>query len=130
MIFVDTSALYALLDSGDASHARARATWSRVREPRIPLVSTNYVVVELTAVVQARLGHSAVRDLHTSLLPLIEMHFVAQSLHAAAIELLLGEQRRRLSLVDCTSFLFMRRHSIASAFAYDRDFKDFGFTLV
>lgn len=39
-------------------------------------------------------------------------------------------KKRKLSLVDCVSFLTMRRRGIDEAFAYDPDFEDEGFEPV
>jgi len=36
--------------------------------------------------------------------------------------------KRGISLVDCTSFLVMRRRDVKKAFAFDPDFEDQGFT--
>jgi predicted nucleic acid-binding protein len=35
-----------------------------------------------------------------------------------------------LSLIDCSSFVFMRRSGIRRAFSFDRDFKHSGFELL
>jgi predicted nucleic acid-binding protein len=42
----------------------------------------------------------------------------------------LTSARRRLSLVDCTSFEVMRRLGITSAFAIDRHFVEQGFEVL
>ena len=52
-VFVDTSAVYALLDVGDSNHARAmRPTESLLGEE---LATHSYVVVELVSLVRRRL---------------------------------------------------------------------------
>ncbi|HEV2262674.1 MAG TPA: PIN domain-containing protein [Candidatus Rubrimentiphilum sp.] len=129
MIFVDTSALYALLDADEARHVQAASKWTDVVEQRPSLLTTNYVVLETTSIVQSRLGFQATRRLYNDLLPPIAVHFVDAALHDAAVDLLLAENQRRVSLVDCVSFLFMRRNSMKRAFAFDRDFERFGFEL-
>lgn len=130
MIFVDTSALYALLDADEARHTLASSKWTDVVEQRPPLLTTNYIVLETTSIVQSRLGLDATRRLHNDLLPPLTVHFVDAALHDAAVDLLLAENQRRISLVDCASFLFMRRNSIKRAFAFDRDFERFGFEVL
>ena len=45
-VFVDTSALYAVLDADDAEHGRAGSTWVELVEGRHRLQTTNYVVSE------------------------------------------------------------------------------------
>ena len=126
-VFVDTSALLALLDGDDERHDAAVETWDRLAtlEPR--LLTTNYVVVETLAVSQHRLGIGAVRGLVRDVLPAIEIVFVNETQHDAGVAALLAAGRRRLSLVDCVSFEVMRRLDVGRAFAYDRHFAEQGF---
>jgi len=55
-VFVDTSALLAVLDAGDAQHPHARAAWETLLQQDEPLVTTSYVLVETFA---HRLGVTA-----------------------------------------------------------------------
>jgi len=127
--FVDTSAFYALLDRDDRNHPGAAAAWSDLVGAE-PLLTSSYVVVEATALLQHRLGMPAVRALHDALLGVVEVAFVSAELHARAVAALLVSDRRRLSLVDCASFEVMRSHGVPSAFAFDADFAEQGFALV
>ncbi|HVA26728.1 MAG TPA: PIN domain-containing protein [Candidatus Baltobacteraceae bacterium] len=130
MIFVDTSALYALVDWDDAAHSSATAILQALLRDRRKLVSTNYVIVELLSLVQRRKGMAAVAKIIADVLPGIEHVIVDADLHDAALELCLGENRRHLSIVDCSSIAFMRRTKITRAFAFDTDFERFGIELV
>jgi uncharacterized protein len=42
----------------------------------------------------------------------------------------LSAGRRKLSLVDCTSFEIMRQHAVRTAFAFDSHFEEQGFELL
>jgi predicted nucleic acid-binding protein len=128
-VFVDTSALLALLDADDPEHERASAAWDDLAEEATCLVSTNYVVVETVAVAQHRLGIDAVRALVDDILPVIEVRFVDEAVHTAAMAALLGANRRQLSLVDCASFEVMRRGELRRAFAFDKHFQERRLTL-
>lgn len=129
MIFVDTSALYALLDRDDLAHERARTVWTDWLSGRHPprLVIGNYILVESCALVQARLGMEALRVLIDDLLPVIVLEWVTPADHQAAMQALLTDERRRLSLADCVSFQLMRRIGINRAFTFDAHFADMGF---
>jgi predicted nucleic acid-binding protein len=64
-VFVDTSALYAVLDRDDANHLAARETWRRLLlDPSALLLTHNYVLVETAALLQNRRGIDVVRTLH------------------------------------------------------------------
>jgi predicted nucleic acid-binding protein len=61
-VFVDTSAFYALLDGSDPFCPTATQSFRRAESERWQLVTTNYVVHETWALVQHRLGWSALED--------------------------------------------------------------------
>ena len=126
-LFVDTSALLAFLDADQPRHSDAVDAWRKAIHDRETLVTSNYVLVETFALVQRRLGLDALRDLANDLLPLMEPLWVDEALHAAATAALFTAGRRKLSLVDCTSFEIMRRHGITAALSLDTDFAHQGF---
>lgn len=128
--FVDTSAIYAILDADDEFHDRARRSWAELLSNGATLLTTSYVLVETFALVQARLGMDAVRGLSDHLLPAIRTIEVTLDDHDGAVQALLAASRRDLSLVDCTSFLVMRRLGVRSAFTFDADFGAQGFESV
>ena len=129
-LFVDTSALLAYLDADQPRHTDVAEAWRRAMEDGDSLVTSNYVLVETFALVQRRLGLDAARALAGDLVPLLRPLWVDEELHAVATAALFTAGRRKLSLVDCTSFELMRRHGIAEALALDADFARQGFRLL
>jgi predicted nucleic acid-binding protein len=128
--FVDTSALLAVLDADDAQHTRATRAWLELLDGVGPLVTTNYVLLETTALAQARLGLGATRLLNDDVVPVLSVTWVDEALHRTAMTALLTARRRDLSLVDCVSFEVMRRLGAERAFAFDRHFRQQGFVLL
>jgi predicted nucleic acid-binding protein len=129
--FVDTSALYALLDADDDNHAPA-ASWLSGPGARgsDALVTHSYVLVESSALVHHRLGGRAVRDLFDALVPALDVVFVDAELHARAAAAYLAGLGRRVSFVDRVSFQLVRDSSLDQAFAFDRDFATEGIRVV
>ena len=66
MLFVDTSAFYAILDRDDANHERAKAIWIRVLHESAGLLTNNYVLGETAALVQGALRASNWMSCHYS----------------------------------------------------------------
>jgi predicted nucleic acid-binding protein len=128
-VFVDTSAAYALLDAGDASHARARRAFGLLRAREAVLMTTSYVLVETCALVTRRLGLAALRDFRENLAPLLDVSWVDATVHDAALDLLFERRRSGLSLVDAASFVVMKRGRLDEAFAFDRHFEEEGFSF-
>ena len=128
--FVDTSGLLAVLDADAAEHERARTAWSQLLESDEALVATSYVLVETFALVQARLGLDATRVLNDDVVPVLAVTWVDEGLHRVAAAAMLTARRRDLSLVDSVSFETMRRLGLERAFAFDRHFRQQGFTVI
>ena len=126
-IFVDTSSLIAFLDADQPRHAEVIDTWDRAIADEKALFTSNYVLVESFALVQRRLVLEALRALADVLVPMLRVLWIDEELHAAAVASLFTAGRRKLSLVDCTSFELMRRHGLAEALALDDDFARQGF---
>jgi uncharacterized protein len=126
-VFVDTSALLAVLHGSDKNHSRAARTWKQLLGHDEDLVSTNYVVLETAALLQSRFGLGAVRDLLEEIVPLLRIAWVDHDVQGAAVAALLTANRRLLSLVDCVSFVTMRRLGIVRAFDFDKHFAEQGF---
>lgn len=126
--FVDTSALYAVLDDDEPMHLRALDTWrSLVRSTK--LVTHSFAVIECIELVRRRLGPDAVAELTDRMLPIIDVVWVDAELYAVSLEAARAAGWRE-SLVDNVSFAVMRRSGIELAFTYDSDFERAGFRFV
>jgi predicted nucleic acid-binding protein len=126
-VFVDTSALLAVLNAGDENHARAARVFRGLLESSEELVTSNYVLVETMALLQHRFGLAAARGFQDDMVPVLGIAWVDAELHAEATAALLTAGRRDLSLVDCVSFACMRRQGFTRAFHFDRHFREQGF---
>ena len=125
--FVDTSAAYAALDASDEFHQRAVRTWSQKIEEKYSMIISNYVIVETTALLQSRIGMEAAMGFTERLVPLMRVEWVDEETHKEATTAYLLTSKKKLSLVDCTSFIIMRRLGLKEAFAFDRHFTEQGF---
>jgi uncharacterized protein len=128
VIFLDTSAIYAWADAGDANHRTAVRHLQAILESSESLLTHNYVLVESMALLQARLGVAAAIKLARDSGAFI-VEWVDDDLHAAGTRELERSKKRQVSLVDHISFLVMKRRNAATAFAFDPDFAAAGFQL-
>jgi len=125
--FVDTSAVYAVLDRDDKNHPASLAIWKRLLEGDAILVTSNYVLVETCALVQHRLGLEAIRAFQQQIAPVLTIEWISPAQHDSAVAAVLAASRKNLSLVDCVSFAVMRQAGIRGAFAFDSHFVEQGF---
>lgn len=129
-VFIDTSGFLSVLDRDDAYHGASRKAWVDLLSSEAELLTTNYVLLETFALVQNRLGVAAVRLFHDDIVPVLQVERVGKTEHESAAGTLLSASRRRLSLVDCSSFLVMRSLVVKTAFTLDRHFKEQGFDCI
>jgi predicted nucleic acid-binding protein len=125
LILVDTSAYFALVDKSDRHHSSAVAF---IRSNTVPLVTTDLILVESLNLVRVRLGHSHAVRLGRQLLnpALTTVLKVSDEDMAQGWRLFQRYQDKDFSFTDCTSFALMERSRIATAFAFDLHFHQYG----
>ena len=129
-VFVDTSALFALLVENDDNHETARLAAPSLRDQDARLVTSSFVVLETVTLLQSRIGIAAVRTFYRDLLPLLKVEWINEDLLHRAMSALLASSHRRVSLTDWTSITLMRERGIEHVFAFDDDFARQGFQPV
>ncbi len=70
-VFVDTSAFLAVIDRDDRFHPKAREAWEKWLSGNVCLLTSNYIVLETTALFQSRMGLAAATLFHQDILPVI-----------------------------------------------------------
>lgn len=128
MIFVDTSAIYALTDRLDLRHAVASERFRSLLDVEERLLTHNYVLAEAISLLQRRLGVAAALSAAESA-DTFEIEWVDRELHAQALRRLAASAARRVSFVDQVSFAVIRRYGVTTALAFDQDFVIEGFRL-
>jgi predicted nucleic acid-binding protein len=129
MIFVDTGAWYALATPSDPDHQNARQF---VTSNTQPLATSDYVIDELLTLFMVRDGkHRGIEWCRAVLARgAFRMLRVADDDFARALQLYEQFADKRWSFTDCTSYILMQRWQIATAFAFDDHFRQFGTVTV
>ena len=130
VIYLDTSAILAILYDNDAAHQKASEKWLEIARQGDEVICNNYVFIEAFSLLQRRYGLEKARALQEQIEPLINISWVDEDLHETAVNLTLTANRRNLSVVDCSSFETMRRLGIETVFTFDEHFKERGFQVV
>jgi predicted nucleic acid-binding protein len=129
-VFVDTSGIFALLVKNDSMHTRAKKNFNYFAQQKAQLLTSSFVLVETISLLQRRVGLESVRDFNIRILPLTEIIWTDMEWYARAIQRLLLQGQKDMSLVDCLSFEIMDSYDISLAFTFDRHFQEMGFTIV
>jgi len=128
-VFVDTSGFYAFLDRTDHFHSVSSTLFLRGEKEGWHLVTSNYVLHESWALIQARLGWEAVEDWLNTLIARCEVVWIDEALHRVAAARARQARERRLSLTDCSSFEILLSRGCREVIADDAHFLNQGFVL-
>ena len=127
-ILVDTSAVFALVDSSDQWHSAAKAELDNLRTARSEPLLTNFIVAECHALLLARLGSQLARNWLTNNAWSVQRITVEDEAKASSIISRYTDQT--FSYADATSFALMERLGIRKAFAFDPHFRQYGLQVV
>jgi uncharacterized protein len=125
MIFVDTSAWFALYSLRDVNHA---AAVNAAKSFRDSLITSDFIIDETLTLLRAR-GENAraiafgQRAIHGGW---CEMVRIDTADFAAAWKVFNLYADKNWSFTDCTSWAVIQRLSIRQAFAFDDHFRQFG----
>jgi predicted nucleic acid-binding protein len=118
----DSSAVLALLDADDADRGAAREIALRLARERRRSFLTNNVEVETHALLLRKLGRAIARQwLLAGSLPTVRI-----AGGGSARELIASYSDKDWSLCDAISFAVIEKRRVASAFSFDRHFRQFG----
>ncbi len=82
---------------------------------------------ETLALLQARVSLDAAFQFEHLQRPLLQLTWIDEDLHVRTFRRLEIARSRRLSLVDCASFVVMEDLGLADVFGYDSHFEQAGF---
>jgi predicted nucleic acid-binding protein len=127
-LFVDTGYILALVNENDRYHAEALALSERYDGQ--PVVVTDAVLLEIGNAL-SRMDRSAavqtIQDLRDSSETTVVS--LTPELFQAAFDLYRRHTDKQWGLVDCVSFIVMRRMGLTTALAFDQHFVQAGFVL-
>lgn len=131
LVFLDTSALIALLNPRDQYHPVLHRYLEEQKDP-LAGVTTNLVLAELltffsrhgTLKEVLQFQSKISRDAH------VKVVWIDQNFHESACRILEKFSDQRLSFTDAVSFAIMKREGITQALAFDDDFTRAGFQTI
>ncbi len=110
-------------------YVRARENFNYFAENNAQLVTSSFVLVETTALLQRRIGLMPVNDFYAKIFPLLEVVWVNDNWYAKGMQRLLTQSNWDITLVDYISFEIMEALEIKWAFAFDKHFEENGFAI-
>lgn len=133
-VFVDTSGWAEPLMQNSPDHPQMEQYYRLLIASKRPLITTNYVLAELVALLTARSRYSRQQLLTITRrirsMPQLTIKHVDPAFDAEAWDMLERYADKEWSLVDAASFVVMRHEGISEAFTTDHHFKQAGLIRV
>ena len=130
-VFVDSSVYLALLDADDEHHREATQILNQLAGERYRQFTTNVLLIESHALILSVLGRTQaaqfLKNMQESKTVVIR---VRASDEERAKQILFQYDDKDFSFADAISFAVMERLDIRLAFTFDRDFAQYGFTVL
>lgn len=134
-LFVDTGAFYARADEDDTHHADAVRLFDGIRSgqfPYRPIYTSQAVLSEFATLALYKLGHDTATRVLTAIRDSQSVNVVpiGKNTFETAAEQFLNYDDQQISFVDHTTGVLADERDIEHVFAFDRDFRILGFSLV
>jgi len=127
-LFVDTSAWFALIDRSDQNHGAAAGFLKQFQTSPVIWHLTDYVVDETLTLLRLKVSHQqavAFLDFLDGSRQVVRSH-VTPDLLRQAEDIFRRYRDKKWSFTDCVSFAYMDSEGLADAFAFDRNFSEYG----
>ena len=130
-VFVDSSVYLALLDVDDEHHRHATQIVHQLAHERYRQFTTNVLLIESHALILSVLGRAKaaqfLKDMEESNTVIIRARAADEK---RAKQILFQYTDKDFSFADAISFAVMERLAIRLAFSFDRDFAQYGFSVL
>ena len=133
-IFADTSGWGCLFDAAQTHHALAVNLYRNARLNHHKIITTNYVLTELVALLSSPLRFprtqtiKLIKSLRDS--PYIDILHIDLTTDQQSLDLFCQRPDKQWSLVDCSSFVVMQQRELHEALTTDHHFEQAGFTCL
>ena len=128
-VFVDTSAIFAILSPTDRYHDQANRVYSELIDQGDTLITNSYVLVEAAALIHRRLGFSPLQQFIQSIQGVWETIWIDRLTHGEIWRRMELRGGTRLSLVDW-SVIVSSESTRSVIFSFDSDFTLEGLTVI
>ena len=127
-VFVDSSAIVALLVKNDDNHAQAVEILNRLTRQGTELVLSNFIVAETYNLIAVRTTPAKAREwLLANTWPVERVSHIDEK---RALEIIKTYDDKDFSYTDAASFAMIERFAIDYAFTFDRHFQQYGIPVV
>lgn len=129
-IFIDTSALVALINQEDNSHYKSVAIFTECHDSNVVLVTTDYVISEFFTIMRCTFKKPVkqlVSFINGILVSEIQLFGITEDVFSEALRVLVSYDDQYFSFTDCVSFIAMNELKTKDVLTTDKHFSVVGF---
>ena len=128
-VFIDTSALVALINDKDKLHRQAIEIIEQLRRQNCILITTEFIILEVANELRNPIYRNRVVNYINDLRNYKNIRIISVNtkLFQNGWSLYSTREDKEWSLTDCISFIVMQENNITEAFTSDRHFEQAGF---
>lgn len=130
-LFIDTSYVLALYNKGDQFHERCVKAMTMAKAAR-QLITTDAVLLEIgnafAAISRRSQGARIIRDFLYS--PQVKVEHLTPEYFSKALELYEQRSDKAWGMVDCFSFIVMKKFRVSHSLSTDHHFLQAGFKII
>lgn len=130
MIFIDTSAWYAVEVADDVNHEAACKFLAKIASGKHgTAITTDYILDETLTLLRSRRDLASASDFIDKIRnsKSIRVFWIDEGLFEKALDVFRKSDHKLWSFTDCTSFALMHDLSVSEAFTFDSHFKEAAF---
>lgn len=124
-IFVDTSALFALINRSDVDHERAKCYLSSLSQDNATLIISNFILSETYTLILYKIGRTPALNAVNGILKTCELERISEEDEQQAWRIINDFDDKDFSYVDVTTFAVMTRLGLTKAFSFDEHFNQY-----
>lgn len=129
-VFVDTSALYALVNKADQDHTSALRCIEDISQNHLPVLISNFIFDEIYTLLLTKMGRTIATEFGERLREEWIIESVSFEDEEIAWNIITKNADKNYSYTDATSFAIMKRLGLTTAFTYDHHFSQHGMTVI
>jgi predicted nucleic acid-binding protein len=124
-LFIDTSAIYALINRSDIDHKQARDCLTLLSSGNHSFVTSNFVISETYTLILYKIGRDTALRVTNGIRDTYEIERVSVTDEDVAWQIINDYDDKKFSFVDATTFALMSRIGISYAFSFDDHFSQY-----
>ena len=129
-VFVDTNVYVALRNTKDTTHQKAIQILNYLIDKGVKIYTSSDVIGESLTVISKIMGKAEAKGFLSDVQTMSNIIFVDEIAHKETQKYFFRVKSNKISFIDCSNVVIMKKYKIKYIFSFDEDFKKMGVELL